>query len=124
MRTGFHTTTRIAMLFVLFAGSVPFVAAQRMMDVSVEREVGEIRELLIVLPAAEIDVVAGREGLITVSGTMPMSTWEFWQGDGWIRSPEQGAFVLQLLGHSPSGRFDGRLEIALPPLARLTVTGR
>jgi hypothetical protein len=121
MKSRLCTTTQIAMLFMLLAGSAHVVTAQRMMDVSVKRKVGEIRELLITVPAAEIDIVPGPEGTIAVSGTMPMSTWEFWQGDGWIRSPEEAAYVVQLLGYTPPGRLGGRLEIAVPPLVRLTV---
>ena len=114
--------TRIAVLLMLLLGSAHIAAAQRSLSVSVERGVGEIRELRIVIPAEEIRIVAGSEGSIAVSGSMPMSTWEFWQGDGWLRSPEEGAYILQLLGYT-SSRLDGRLEIAVPPLVRLTIGG-
>jgi hypothetical protein len=122
MQRKLNGTTRIVMLLVLLVGSVHIAAAQRRLNVSVEREVGEIRELRIVVPAEEIHVVAGTDGEIAVSGSMPMSSWEFWQGDGWLRSPEEGVYVLQLLGHTP-GRRDGRLLIAVPPLVRLTIGG-
>jgi DUF4097 and DUF4098 domain-containing protein YvlB len=109
------------MILALLVGSVHAASAQRTLGVSVEQDVGEIRELRIAIPATEIRIVPGPAGEITVTGTMPMSTWEFWQGGGWIRSPEEGAYVLQLLAYSPSERPSGRLEIAVPSVVRLIV---
>lgn len=122
MNRKWNGAVRAWMILALLAGSVHAASAQRTLGVSVEQDVGEIRELRIAIPATEIRIVPGPAGEITVTGTMPMSTWEFWQGDGWLRSPEEGSYVLQLLGYSSTG-LDGRLEVAVPPVVRLVVGG-
>jgi hypothetical protein len=76
--------------------SLHVASAQRTMDVDERVAVEQVREPQISTQAEKIDIDRGAEGVISVTGSMPPESWEFSRGEGWVRSPAEGAARLTL----------------------------